>query len=142
MSSDLRLVPAAAQPVASMKDTAGVLGLHDTMRFGLRSLAAETNGRDPLQGRLEKWEETQDALRLNLQRNIYGLHAPVRLLMERRMVAENPHMPGFGQTNIHLDILMGRDETLDVADFFGETAEGGPLDARAEMERRRRVLQA
>ena len=54
MSGELRLVPASAQPSASMKDTAGTLGLHDTMRFGLRSLAAETNGRDPLQMRLEK----------------------------------------------------------------------------------------
>lgn len=25
------------------------------------------------------------------------------------------------QSNIHLDILMGRDETLDVADIFGGT---------------------
>lgn len=28
-------------------------------------------------------------------------------------------MPALPQSNIHLDILMGRDETLDVADFFG-----------------------
>ncbi|EJD52872.1 hypothetical protein AURDEDRAFT_19542, partial [Auricularia subglabra TFB-10046 SS5] len=90
--------------------------LHDTMRFGVRSLAAEANGRNPLQGRLENWEETQDNLKLNLQRNIYGLHQPIRQLMERRL---NPNMPGIGQTNIHLDILMGRDEALDVADFFG-----------------------
>lgn len=27
-------------------------------------------------------------------------------------------MPGMGRGNIHLDILMGRDETLDPADFF------------------------
>jgi proteasome maturation protein len=29
-------------------------------------------------------------------------------------------MPAMPRSNIHLDILEGRDETLDVADFFGE----------------------
>jgi proteasome maturation protein len=28
-------------------------------------------------------------------------------------------MPAMPQSNIHLDILMGRDEALDVGDFFG-----------------------
>lgn len=69
-------------------------------------------------------------------RNLYGVHAPARLLMERKIVAavssrghgvisadgsacvQNPHMPGMGRSNIHLDILMGRDETLDPADLF------------------------
>ena len=52
--SDYRLVPANnAVAKATMKDTAHPNGLHDTMRFGVRSLAAEANGRNPLQGRLE-----------------------------------------------------------------------------------------
>jgi len=28
-------------------------------------------------------------------------------------------MPALAQSSIHLDILMGRDETLEPADFFG-----------------------
>jgi hypothetical protein len=31
---------------------------------------------------------------------------------------QNPHMPAVPQSNIHLDILEGHDETLDVTDFF------------------------
>jgi proteasome maturation protein len=34
-----------------------------------------------------QWHETQDNLKLTLQRNIYGMHAPVRLLMERKIVS-------------------------------------------------------
>ncbi len=34
--------------------------------------------------------------------------------------AQNPHMPALPRSNIHLDILEGRDEILDVADFFSE----------------------
>ncbi len=37
---------------------------------------------------LVQWEETQDNLKLTMQRNVYGLHAPMRLLMERRIVAD------------------------------------------------------
>lgn len=33
-----------------------------------------------------QWEETQDNAKLTVQRNIYGMHAPMRLLMERKIV--------------------------------------------------------
>jgi proteasome maturation protein len=69
---------------------------------------------------------------MNLQRNIYGLHLPVRQLMERKLVSsvslaarhciiahtkQNPSLH-HGGSNIHLDILMGRDENLGVPDVF------------------------
>jgi hypothetical protein len=31
---------------------------------------------------------------------------------------QNPHMPALQTTNVHLDILMGRDETIDTCDFM------------------------
>lgn len=34
-----------------------------------------------------QWEETQDNLKLTMLRNLYGVHAPARLLMERKIVA-------------------------------------------------------
>lgn len=70
-----------------------------------------------------QWEQTQDALKLTAQRNIYGLHMPARRLMERRIVMES-HLPahmhplGARQANLAMDILMGRDETVDLADVF------------------------
>lgn len=33
-----------------------------------------------------QWEATQDSLKLNMQRNVYGIHAPMRHLMERKIV--------------------------------------------------------
>jgi len=38
-----------------------------------------------------KWEETQDNLKLNLERNVFGMHAPMRQLMERKIVASVSH---------------------------------------------------
>ena len=67
-------------------------------------------------------------------------------------------MPALPRSNIHLDILMGRDETLDVSDIFQgiclysnstntrithdfiEREVAPPLDIHADMERRLRML--
>ncbi|QRV76142.1 proteasome maturation factor UMP1 [Ceratobasidium sp. AG-Ba] len=142
MDSRLLLVPSnndSAASTASIKDTRNHLGLHDTLRYGPRNLATDITGPSTLQKRLENWEATQDNLKLNLRRNMYGMHAPVRMLMERKAVLTNHHMPAVPQSNIHLDILMGRDESLDVGDFFGDVETAPPLDIHADMERKLRL---
>jgi hypothetical protein len=102
----LRLVPAKAPVKASISDTANSLGLHDTLKYGPRTLADEIKSTNPLQARLEnvrhsmlctitsakqghvtKWDETQRSFKLTMHRNIYGLHAPMRQLMERKIVS-------------------------------------------------------
>lgn len=40
----------------------------------------------PLQTRLENWDKTRDNLKLQLQRDVYGLGAPLRTMMERKIV--------------------------------------------------------
>jgi hypothetical protein len=104
--SSLRLVPAKAPVKASISDTANSLGLHDTLKYGPRTLADEIKSTNPLQSRLEnvrhsmpcaitsakqgtyyQWNETQRSLKLTMHRNIYGLHAPMRQLMERKIVS-------------------------------------------------------
>ena len=51
--SSLRIVPANAPVKASISDTANSLGLHDTLKYGPRSLANEIKSANPLQARLE-----------------------------------------------------------------------------------------
>jgi proteasome maturation protein len=103
-----RLTPADTPKSASVQDTAGSLGLHDTLKHGPRSLATEaasssssavharlqivcassdSQSYDADCGGLPQWEETQDNLKLTLQRNLHGLHAPMRLLMSARLSA-------------------------------------------------------
>ena len=136
MEPSLRLVPKGASKSASVNDTAGSLGLHDTLQYGPRSLAAEVSSSNDFQDRLSKWEETQDNLKLTLQRNLYGLHVPMRIMMERKAVIHNPHMPAAAQSNIHLDILMGRDETLHPSDVFGGMEGSSSLSIHQDMERK------
>ncbi|KAH8120685.1 proteasome maturation factor UMP1-domain-containing protein [Phellopilus nigrolimitatus] len=137
--SSLRLVPSSSDKTASVQDTSNSLGLHDALQYGPRSLATEARAQSQLKQRLDNWEETQDDLKLNIQRDLYGLHAPVRLMMERKIVSTNMHMPALPRSNIHLDILMGRDESLDIADIFGETEVAPPMDIHGQMERKLRM---
>ena len=64
-------------------------------------------------------------------------------------------MPALPQSNLHLDILMGRDETLDVTDFFAGAHQstfpvsfpddwtgmesGPPMNIHTEMEKKLRM---
>ncbi|KDQ19909.1 hypothetical protein BOTBODRAFT_183933 [Botryobasidium botryosum FD-172 SS1] len=143
MSNKLLLAPSAndetSSSTVSVQNTANSLGVHDTFRFGTRTISTEINGKSTIQHRLENWEQTQDNLRLNLQRNIYGMHMPMRQLMERKIVAANPHMPVMTRSNIHLDILMGRDDTLEVGNFFGDVETGPELNIHEDMERKLRL---
>ncbi|TNY22607.1 proteasome maturation factor UMP1-domain-containing protein, partial [Rhodotorula diobovata] len=118
----LLLVPSAlpASSDVSLATTATASGLHDTLSYGLRSLAADAAPKHPLENRLAQWDATRENLSLTLARASYGLHAPVRLGMERALVQQAPTplslgLPGAGFTkpgNLHLDILMGRDEEI------------------------------
>lgn len=98
-------MPHAEQKSASLTATANSLGLHDTLQYGPRSIAAETKSRGDIESRLSRvsgclavllrvlqwsppqWEETQDNFKLTMLRNLHGVHAPARLLMERKIVA-------------------------------------------------------
>ncbi|KAF8060965.1 proteasome maturation factor UMP1-domain-containing protein [Lyophyllum atratum] len=137
MDPSHRIVPASGTKSASIQDTANSLGLHDTLRHGPRSLAAEVRTEGGLKGRLENWEATQDNAKLTLQRNIYGMHAPMRRLMERKIVSQSsPFMSTMSPSNLHMDILMGRDEIIEPADIFLGMETGPSLDIHEELRKR------
>ncbi|KAG6814425.1 hypothetical protein H0H92_007428 [Tricholoma furcatifolium] len=138
MEPSYRIVPAKGTKSASVQDTANSLGLHDTLRYGPRSLATEVQTQGTLKGRLESWEETQDNAKLTLQRNIYGMHAPMRLLMERKIVTQgvNPFASAMAPSNLHLDILMGRDQTIEPADVFLGMEHGPSIDIHEELRKK------
>ncbi|PPQ67416.1 hypothetical protein CVT25_005995 [Psilocybe cyanescens] len=138
MESSLRIIPATSKPSASVQSTANSLGLHDTLQYGPRSLAAEVQSEGGLKSRLENWEATQDNLKLTLERNMFGMHAPMRRLMERKIVATTMHTLSAPQTNLHLDVLMGRDELIDPADVFLGMEAGPTYDVHAEIQKKTR----
>jgi len=139
MNSTFRIVPPTPSKSASVQETANTFGLHDNLQYGPRSISAEVNTQSDLRNRLQNWDETQDNVKLNMLRNAQGLHAPMRVLMERKIVSRNPHMPSLPQSNLHLDILMGRDETIEPSDIFDMCDTKQPLDIHADMEKKSRM---
>ncbi|GAA5846627.1 hypothetical protein JCM3766R1_005789 [Sporobolomyces carnicolor] len=148
MESSLALVPgpsASSTSSISLSSTSNAHGLHDTLRHGgLRSLAAEVAPQHPLQPRLANWEQTRENLHMTLERNMFGLHAPVRQMMERQLVASTPtplHLGGFTkQSNLGLDILMNRDEEISPKDVLVDRVETSQLgDFHQAMERKLRL---
>ncbi|EJF55744.1 hypothetical protein BD309DRAFT_878333 [Dichomitus squalens] len=120
----LRIVPGRETKPATVQDTSNSFGLRDTFNYGPRCLAAEVTKTSTLQ----------------MQRQLFGLHMSMRILMERKIVSQNPHMPILPQFNLHLDILMGRDEVLHCADFMGSAAEMlQPMDIHSDMEKMLRM---
>ncbi|KAF9187716.1 hypothetical protein BGZ51_004426 [Haplosporangium sp. Z 767] len=118
----LRLAPSSKPETAGFAttvDTSNSYGLHDTMRFGMRQIATEVTAKHPLENRLAEWDNTQLELKMNMARNMYGMHAPIKMAMERALVtkARGPSMLPT-RSNLGLDILMGKDETIEFEDFL------------------------
>lgn len=107
----LRLVPGPTSSTSVSVDKTSHpvhAGVHDTMRYGPRSLAEEASAasvQHPLQQRLERWEETRDTLKLTMQRNMFGMAAPIRTLMERRIV-EHVRAPVLFLAGMRVDPLL------------------------------------
>ncbi|CAO3642909.1 unnamed protein product [Mucor hiemalis] len=93
----------------------------------------ELGGHDAL--RYEQWQETQWELKLNLARQAYGMHAPIKMEMEKSIVEKRQRLPVIPNSNLHLDILLGKDETIDYEDFLNDPAMATEsLDLHSVME--------
>ncbi|GAA6009121.1 hypothetical protein JCM11491_005757 [Sporobolomyces phaffii] len=137
----------ASSTSISLSSTANAHGLHDSIRHGgVRSIASEVAPQHPLQSRLSNWEQTRENLHMTLERNMFGLHAPVRQMMERQLVAQSPtpiHVGSGGFTrpsNLGLDILMNRDDELSPGDVLIDRVESAQLqDFHVAMEHKLRL---
>ena len=49
---------------------------------------------------------------------------------------QNPHFPARRAADVHLDVLDGKDEMLDPADFLPSGVSGESLDIHTPMERK------
>ncbi|KAI8061500.1 proteasome maturation factor UMP1-domain-containing protein [Gilbertella persicaria] len=125
----LRIAPEThtEKVTSTLNTTHAEFGGHDAMRYGTRSIKSE-------------WETTQWELKLNLARQAYGMHAPIKMMMERSLIEKRQRMPAIPSSNLHLDILTGRDETIDYEDFLNNPAESTDmLDIHASMEQKLRL---
>lgn len=89
-------------------------GVHDSMRFGLKSQATELTPAHPLELVCKDQDRVDAELHAQLTRDNFGLGAALRLKMDTQLVG----LPLFG--TLGASILNGSDTSIDVHDIFKE----------------------
>ncbi|KAK6515260.1 hypothetical protein TWF506_007603 [Arthrobotrys conoides] len=142
MSGSLRLVPSSSQPTKLSLPSSSTTGapashsVHDTIRHGLPTTSADLNSHHPLENRLKNWEATQENLKMESLKRTFGLAEPVRRGMEKMIVGADfrPAVLG-GPSNLHMDILNGRECWIDWEDVFvGDRLDGETPDFHTEFD--------
>ncbi|KAF2431071.1 proteasome maturation factor UMP1 [Tothia fuscella] len=145
----LRIVPTKATPSTTTTSygAPSAPGIHDTLRSnlslttGTSSTPSPVTSSHPLEARLTRWRATQDALKMEGLRRMYGIAEPIRRGMELRITGMGEWRPlALGASAcVHSDILNGRDAEVGWEDVFT----GGEMmdlpDFHSEMEGRMRM---
>ncbi|KAI4707749.1 hypothetical protein J4E89_007377 [Alternaria sp. Ai002NY15] len=130
----LRIVPHKAHSTQTALETSApsAPGVHDTLRSRLgqtttASSAASSStapvalqSAHPLEARLTQWRDTQDRLKMEMLRRQFGIAEPVRRGMELKIAEAGEWRPATlgGSSNVHRDILQGRDTEIGWEDVF------------------------
>nr|CAG4649010.1 EOG090X0J8E [Polyphemus pediculus] len=95
----------------------------------------------PLQEALIKHNLKKEELSMNMLRRIQGLHAPLRLNMEKRAMRDVGHLPCLYRHNAMLDALTGNDMNMDFEDFLNHPRESEAMGMPSLMiEKQFRIL--
>lgn len=117
-------------------------GLQDVLRNqeGPSNLSSKINGRHPLESRLQNWEATEQQTRLEAYRRIFGAGEPIKRTMDLNIVEQTDFKPQVlgGSSNVHRDILMNKDTSIDWEDVYKHDLESGynVKDFHSEMEKK------
>ncbi|EAT85826.2 hypothetical protein SNOG_07175 [Parastagonospora nodorum SN15] len=129
----LRIVPQKAHASHAQLETSApsAPGVHDTLRSRLGQTTTVSAGPSsskpvalqsahPLEARLVQWRETQDRVKMEMLRRQFGIAEPVRRGMELKITEAGEWRPAaLGRSsNVHKDILEGRDTEIGWEDVF------------------------
>ncbi|KAG4302823.1 hypothetical protein PCK1_000983 [Pneumocystis canis] len=99
-----------------------VESIHDTFKFGSKSLISNTNSQHPLEAVLRKWKHQEHELKMESLNRIFGMSEPIRRKMELKILdSEFKPLIFGGPSNIHHDILIGNDSNIDKLTLYLRT---------------------
>jgi len=121
------------------------LKIHDvaqTLTTGVPATLARPHAAvHPLEESEARWNEHQDKIRMTVLRNTQGVHAPFRLMMERRAASQVSRLPFLPSHHVALDVLTGNDECVGFEDFLGGQEVGEVMgNPHALVEKRMGLL--
>ncbi|KAH8895721.1 proteasome maturation factor UMP1 [Thozetella sp. PMI_491] len=148
----LRFVPAESHAssfshiATREKGAPSAPGLHDTLRAGVGPNPQDADkpaSAHPLEARLKAWEATQENMRMESLRRMYGMAEPIRRGMELKITRNGEWRPaalgGGAAGSVHEDILRGKDESVTWEDVFTGEEQRGAIHVHDEMERKLKI---
>lgn len=86
----------------------------DKIKVTTRSL-----GDHPLKASEETFAQRELETNMQMLRRNEGLAAPMQIMMEMQAYKKVGRLPFLPSSRVHLDVITGRDETIDFGDFLG-----------------------
>ncbi|RWS22703.1 proteasome maturation protein-like isoform X2 [Leptotrombidium deliense] len=78
--------------------------------------------RHPLEKADVSFKQRADEMTFSMLKNVQGVQAPLKLLMERRAASQVGRLPFMHSSNLMLDILEGNDDVIGSEDFLNDCA--------------------
>eukprot|EP00743_Colponemidia_sp_Colp-15_P001981 GILK01002154.1.p1 GENE.GILK01002154.1~~GILK01002154.1.p1 ORF type:complete len:126 (+),score=14.27 GILK01002154.1:228-605(+) len=95
---------------------------HDTFREGFRSLQHDVMDKHPVETMQKMHFQTEEQTKMKMYGSLYGTHLPLRLNMERSILAQFGRLPGLPSSHVGLDTMLGRDEEIVFEDYLNDSA--------------------
>jgi len=116
----LRPEPAGISSWSVNKST-GLYGLPDPLIDGPNRRTDEVRvSNHPLEFSERNYVKNQEGNDFAMLQRIQGIHAPLRLKVERDVASKIQRMPGLQSSNLMSDILAGRLDDIDFEDILGD----------------------
>ncbi len=101
-TSQLSLPPTVPQPLSN----------------GFLKARSEIITGHPLEKTEINYQSTQEALKMDILKDTYGIAMPIKLEMEKWIVTKSQRLPPLHNENLSLDVLLGRDHEIGFEDFL------------------------
>jgi proteasome maturation protein len=96
-------------------------GVGDRLKTGLTKKADTLSAGHPLEQSESHFSLNRDMGDMKQLRMIQGMHAPLKIQMEKMALSQVGHLPCISQrSNLLLDVITGRDETIGFEDLYGK----------------------
>ncbi|XP_041973158.1 proteasome maturation protein [Aricia agestis] len=86
----------------------GPFGVPSPMVAGIGATKNKLGMSHPLQMSEQNFHRNEEKMNMAMLRNIQGLHAPMRLAMERKFSSQVGHLPFLPSSNLQHDVFTGR----------------------------------
>jgi len=102
-------------------DLSQPFGLEDPMTSGMRQKGSAVQiNNHPLEFSEKHYYENREKNDFLMLRNSQGLHAPLRLKVEREIAAKMERLPGLPSSHLMSDILTGKIDDIEFDDMLND----------------------